>query len=232
MCYLVRMLALTVRKAVEFFAKCRAPGIYKHYYIRWGQGHGWGADRELDMRLQDAAWRCEGWLSWARLWLAAEQAHMNGLQQLGDCVIMRPYGRRQLFRYHHEGMPPSFTMPPIPEWKGGDSPEREEEDVLDGALGRHMHHEDLIGEGVSCPAWVCWASWLLRLHASDLSHQRLLALCCWSVPPPRLWPELQVLHTLQLTPLSCTPLATAIPAPLSPHMTQLTACAGVAGGVH
>ena len=33
-CYLVRMLALRVSKAVELFAKARAPGIYKHYYIR------------------------------------------------------------------------------------------------------------------------------------------------------------------------------------------------------
>ena len=32
--YLLRMHAVTVTKALQMFEKARAPGIYKHYYIR------------------------------------------------------------------------------------------------------------------------------------------------------------------------------------------------------
>ncbi len=32
--YLVRMLALSVEKALDMFSHARSPGIYKHYYIR------------------------------------------------------------------------------------------------------------------------------------------------------------------------------------------------------
>ena len=64
-----------------------------------------------------------------------------------------PPPRRQLFRYHHEGMLRGFPLPPVPEWKGADSPDREEaEEEGGGAEGQHMHHEDVIGEAVR--AWI------------------------------------------------------------------------------
>ncbi len=46
-------------------------------------------------------------------------------------------------------MRPGYPLPPIPEWKGGDSPEHEETtEEGQGAVGPHMHHEDVIGEPV------------------------------------------------------------------------------------
>lgn len=53
---------------------------------------------------------------------------------------------RQLSRYYHERLPHDFPYPVVPDWKGGDSPEQvDEEEEPQG----HMHHEDVLGEGVS-----------------------------------------------------------------------------------
>ncbi|GAB4819049.1 hypothetical protein N2152v2_006095 [Parachlorella kessleri] len=66
--------------------------------------------------------------------------------------IYKHYYIRQLFRYYHEGILPGFPFPPQPAWKGGDSPDREDEEAAgeqQGAQGTHIHHEDVLGEEIS-----------------------------------------------------------------------------------
>ena len=36
--YLARVRSMTIPKSLDWFARSRPPGIYKHYYIRWGRG--------------------------------------------------------------------------------------------------------------------------------------------------------------------------------------------------
>lgn len=36
--YLARVHGKSMPRALEMFTKARPPGIYKHYYIRWGGG--------------------------------------------------------------------------------------------------------------------------------------------------------------------------------------------------
>jgi hypothetical protein len=58
--------------------------------------------------------------------------------------------RRELFKYYHERLPPRFPFPAQPAWKAGDSPEHEEAPHEEpDAEGGEMHHDDVLGEGVS-----------------------------------------------------------------------------------
>lgn len=225
--YLVRMLALTVEKALRLFIAGRAPGIYKHYYIRRGQRGGWeGRGWRAGVAPHGAGhWRpraavrvgcsgacAESWGKYSRE--ASSRAVLsapghpleyfcgmlptvyafnrppppppppppnpiqpNAPQTAPTTTTTAPNNdnrdtcppthpptpthpsarahacRRQLFQYYHERVPRGYPYPPMPEWKAGDSPEREEgEEPADGAVGHGFHHEDELGEHVR--VWV------------------------------------------------------------------------------
>ncbi|EFN54818.1 hypothetical protein CHLNCDRAFT_24090 [Chlorella variabilis] len=66
--------------------------------------------------------------------------------------IYKHYYIRELFKYYHERLPSNFPFPPQPSWKAGDSPEQEDEGEgsAEGlGLEEDLHHDDMIGEGVS-----------------------------------------------------------------------------------
>lgn len=55
---------------------------------------------------------------------------------------------RDLFRYYHERLPGNFPFPAQPAWKGGGSPEQEEE-LEEEDPHAELHHDDPMGEAVS-----------------------------------------------------------------------------------
>lgn len=89
--------------------------------------------------------------------------------------IYKPYYIRQLFNYYHEGIPMNFPFPVIPEWKGGDSPEREHEDE-EHTVRAHLHHEDVLGEQVSSAEAFAVTSFVLRAVHGDCTWDG------WSAP--------------------------------------------------
>ncbi|PSC72146.1 mRNA-capping enzyme isoform X1 [Micractinium conductrix] len=67
--------------------------------------------------------------------------------------IYKHYYICDLFRYYHERLPSDFPFPPLPEWKAGDSPDRDDGlgDEEDGPPQHGMHHDDTFGEQVNLP---------------------------------------------------------------------------------